>query len=250
MAKHLILNKTTNTQNYFTIEEIITIIKANPTHTYYKFINGEQILINNRIVCETLFIAHRINKLEELETINEIFGVELDLRDDYLNNKIIISHDPFIQGEDFETYLSKYNGQTIILNIKSERIEIKCLELMEKYNIKNYFFLDSSFPMIYLLNTKYLNNNIACRFSEYEPIEFYLSNHKMTNWIWVDCFTIQPLTYKIYNEIKELNGKICIVSPELQSQSDKIYEYRNYFINNDIIPNAICCKIYNIIKWI
>ena len=36
--------------------------------------------------------------------------------------------------------------------------------------LMSYFFLDSSIPMIHLLHNKY---NIACRFSEYEPIEFY-----------------------------------------------------------------------------
>lgn len=250
MEKYLILNQTMGTQEYLTIEQIICKIRSEPGSQYYKFINGEKILINNSLVCNTLFIAHRINKLEELETIDKIFGVELDLRDDWTNNKIMISHDPFVKGEDFETYISKYKGQTIILNVKSERVELKCLELIARYNIQDYFFLDSSFPMIYLLNTKHSNNNIACRFSEFEPIELYLSNRKMTQWIWVDCFTIQPLTNKIYCRIKELGGKICIVSPELQGQPEKIDQYRNYFIENSIIPNAICCKKYNIIKWI
>jgi len=250
MEKYLILNETKDTQEYLTIDQIICTIRSDPESQYYKFIDGEKILINNNIVCNTIFIAHRINTLEELGTINKIFGVELDLRDDWTNGKIIISHDPFVQGEDFETYLSKYKGQTIILNVKSERVELKCLELIAKYKIQNYFFLDSSFPMIYMLNTKYSNNNIACRFSEYEPIELYLSNYKMTQWVWVDCFITQPLTYEIYCKIKELEGKICIVSPELQGQPDKIFEYRNYFIKNNIIPNAICCKKYNIIKWI
>ena len=250
MEKYLIYNQDKDIEEYLYIHQIINRIKSNPTSQYYKFINGDKILINNSIICSTLFIAHRINTLEKLNTIPTIFGVELDLRDNFLDNKIMISHDPFIQGEDFEKYLSHYKGQTIILNIKSERIELKCLELIEKYNIKDYFFLDSSFPMIYMLSTKYSNNNTACRFSEFEPIELYLLNHKMTQWVWIDCFTIQPLTNKIYNQIKNLDGKICIVSPELQGREDNILLYRDLFIENNIIPNAICCKEYNIIKWI
>ena len=122
---------------------------------------------------------------------------------------------------------------------------------MKKYNITNYFFLDSSFPMIYLLNSKYSNNNIACRLSEYEPIEYYNHIRHMVSWVWVDCFSKQPLTPLIYSQFRKDNTKICIVSPELQNHSiNTIYEYRNIFIQARIIPDAICCKSKNIIYWI
>jgi len=138
----------------------------------------------------------------------------------------------------------------MILNIKSERIELECLKLLEKYNIKKYFFLDSSFPMIYLLNNQYNDNNIACRISEYEPIESFLYNKDFYKYIWIDCFSKFPLNNEIYEIIKKENKKICIVSPELQKQPQKIKEYRDNIIKNNIIPNYICCKIYNIINWI
>ena len=241
------------------IHEIINLIKLNSSNTFYKFINNEKneknekkIKINNNIVLNTQFICHRINTIEELNTIDNQFGIELDLRDDHKSNKIILSHDPFLQGEYFEDYLQNYKHNTLILNIKSERIELECLKLLEKYNITNYFFLDSSFPMIYLLNKEFNNNKIACRFSEYEPLENFLLSKNMYEYIWVDCFSKFPLTTNIYNLIKnkENKKKICIVSPELQKQIEKIEEYRNYLISNNIFPDLICCKIYNIIKWI
>ena len=162
------------TNKYYKLEihEIINHIKNNKENTYYKILEDDKILINKDIVLKTEFIAHRINTLTELEDINNHFGVELDLRDDHKSGKLILSHDPFLDGEYFEDYLKKYNHNTIILNIKSERIELECLKLLEKYNINNYFFLDSSFPMINLLNKKFNNNNIASRYSEYECLEF------------------------------------------------------------------------------
>ena len=72
----------------------------------------------------------------------------------------------------------------------------------------------------------------------------------MYQYIWVDCFTKFPLTNKIYDLIKSNNKKICIVSPELQKQPEKIEEYRNIIISKNIIPNMICTKFYNIINWI
>ena len=238
------------------IHEIINHIKNNKENTYYKILydlkykDEEKILINKEIVLNTEFIAHRINTTTELEDIDEQFGVELDLRDDHKSGKLILSHDPFLEGEYFEDFLEKYKHNTLILNIKSERIELECLKLMEKYDVKKYFFLDSSFPMIYLLNKEYSNQNIACRFSEYEPIEQYLAIKDKVKYLWVDCFTKFCLNKEIYKRIKKDDTKICIVSPELQKQPYKIEEYRDYIIENEIIPDMICCKIYNIINWI
>jgi hypothetical protein len=269
-----------DTDKYYKLEihEIINHIKNNPENTYYKILydlrnkEEEKILINKDIVLNTEFIAHRINTIAELEDIDTQFGVELDLRDDHKTGKLILSHDPFSDGEYFEDYLEKYKHNTMILNIKSERIELECLKLIDKYdnNSKNnnsennnsintklkYFFLDSSFPMIYLLDKEYNNKNIACRFSEYEPINQFLEIRDKVNYLWVDCFTKFPLTTEIYKTVKlsekfgKYDIKICLVSPELQKQSQKIDEYREYIIKNGIIPDMICCKIYNIINWI
>ena len=85
------------------------------------------------------YIAHRINTIEELMLVPKQCGVEVDIRD--YAEKLILQHDPFLDGEDFETYLKHYDHGTMILNIKSERIEYKVLELLKKCNIKKYFFL-------------------------------------------------------------------------------------------------------------
>lgn len=67
------------------------------------------------------FITHRINIIDELKQVPFEYGVELDLRD--YGDRLILQHDPFKDGEDFEEYLKHYNHRTMILNIKSERVE-------------------------------------------------------------------------------------------------------------------------------
>ena len=62
------------------------------------------------------FIAHRINTIDELKKVPTNFGVELDLRD--YGNRLILQHDPFTDGEDFEEYLKHNNHGLMILNIK------------------------------------------------------------------------------------------------------------------------------------
>jgi bifunctional N-acetylglucosamine-1-phosphate-uridyltransferase/glucosamine-1-phosphate-acetyltransferase GlmU-like protein len=194
-----------------------------------------------------LFTCHRINSIAELKNIPYTYGIEIDLRDNF-NGEIHLSHDPFIQGELLNDFLQYYHHTFIILNIKSERIEYKILELLEKYTIINYFFLDSSFPMIYKLCSEG-NKNIALRFSEYEGLDTILNMKGKVHWVWVDCFTKNPLTKEIYNTIKKEGFKLCFVSPELQHQTEKIKEYKDFFIREHIHMDMICTKSYNIEQW-
>ena len=193
------------------------------------------------------FIAHRINKKEELEKVSREYGVEIDVRDN-IDGTIYINHDPFVLGENFENYLKEYNHGTMILNIKSERIELKILELLKKYNIKNYFFLDSSFPMIKLLSDKG-EKNIALRYSEYEGLDTLEKMQGKVDWVWVDCFTKLPIDNKIYRKIKDMGYKLCLVSPELQGQPEKIELYAKQIKGEKIEFDAICTKEYNMKRW-
>jgi hypothetical protein len=192
------------------------------------------------------YIAHRINTIQELKKIPKEYGVELDLRD--FGDRLILQHDPFIDGEDFSEYLKNYEHGTMILNIKSERIERKVLGLMQKYNIKDYFFLDSSFPMIYSLSESG-EKNIALRFSEFEGIDTILNMKDKIDWIWVDCFSKLPIENENYNLLKQHGFKFCLVSPELQGQDEKLEEYKKYLKDENIIFDAICTKIDNVRRW-
>lgn len=194
-----------------------------------------------------LFIAHRINTIEELDKLPSQYGVELDLRDD-LNGRIYIQHNPFEPGEDFEEYLKHYHHGLMILNIKSERIEHKVLELIDKYAVKDYFFLDSSFPMIKLLSDMG-ETKIALRFSELEGLDTIRNMAGKATWVWVDCFTKLPIDKDSYAELKKLGYKLCMVSPELEGQPEKLDEYKAFLEGNDIVMDAVCTKVYNFGKW-
>ena len=192
----------------------------------------------------TVYACHRINMVKDLQKIPTKYGIELDLRDD-LNGNIYLTHDPYVNGELFDDFLKHYNHSFIILNIKSEGIESKIMSMLQEYNITDYFFLDSSFPMI----NKYCEQaNFAIRFSEYESIETVLNMKNRVNWVWVDCFTQNPLMLDTYSILKQ-HFNLCFVSPELQGQGEKIKEYKNYFQQNNIQLDMICTKIHNVDKW-
>lgn len=193
------------------------------------------------------FIAHRINTVAELKKLPTEYGVELDLRDD-LNGRIYIQHNPFEPGEDFEQYLENYHHGTMILNIKSERIELRILELLLKYGISTYFFLDSSFPMIYLLS-KQGEKKIALRVSELEGLDTARNMAGKINWIWLDCFTKIPINKAEFDELKKMGYKICFVSPELEGRDNDIEGYKKQLQDSGILVDAICTKAYNIARW-
>lgn len=192
-------------------------------------------------------IAHRINTVEELKALPVQYGVELDLRDD-LNGRIYIQHNPFEPGEDFEDYLKEYHHGTMILNIKSERIEHKALEMIANHDVKDYFFLDSSFPMIKLLSDMG-EHKIALRFSELEGLDTIRNMAGKADWIWVDCFTRLPIDKESYAELKALGYKLCMVSPELEGQPEKLEEYKKFLEENEIVMDAVCTKFYNFKRW-
>ena len=191
--------------------------------------------------------AHRTNTIAELKKLPEEYGVELDLRDD-LNGRIYISHNPFEAGEDFEAYCKEYRHGTMILNIKSERIEHEVLTLMEKYQIRNYFFLDSSFPMIKLLTDMGVKQ-VALRFSELEGLDTIRNMAGRAQWVWVDCFTKIPIDRESFKELKALGYKLCFVSPELEGQEEKLAEYKEYIREQGIVFDAVCTKSYHIKDW-
>lgn len=158
------------------------------------------------------YICHRMNRREELKKVPEGCGVEIDLRDGP-DGKIYLEHNPFSQGEDFEEYIKAYAGKgfgTMILNVKSERIEHHALELMEKYRIEDFFFLDSTFPMVKLLSDTG-ENRIALRYSDWEGLDTLHHMKGKVGWAWVDCFDKFPWipfsgsepVYKLINKGKK-----------------------------------------------
>ena len=192
------------------------------------------------------FIAHRINTIRELEAVPREYGVELDLRD--YAGRLILSHDPFRDGEDFQTFLASYSHGTLIVNVKSERIEQSALPLLEARGIRDFFFLDSSFPMLHLL-AETGETRTAIRFSEYEGLDTVLAMHGRAQWVWADCFSKLPLDAETHRRIKQAGYRVCLVSPELQAQEEKIETYAAQLRDAGIECDAICTKLHNIPRW-
>ena len=185
-----------------------------------------------------IFTSHRINTINKLKKTPKCYGIEVDLRD--YKKKIILSHDPFKSGDNFVEFLKEYDHKFLVLNIKSEGIESAIIKSLKKYKIKNYFFLDCSFPAMMNLIRKG-NKNVSVRVSDYEGFGTLKKIKYSAKWVWVDCFNELPLTYEIYKQLKQSGFKICLVSPELQGHSlEKIPAFKDLIQDMEI--DAICTK--------
>lgn len=188
-----------------------------------------------------LIVEHRKNTIEELRSVSIEHGVEIDIRSQ--GNRLILHHDPFCDGTDFEEWLEYYDHKFLILNVKEEGLEKRIKALIDKKGITNYFYLDLSFPFLILL-IKGGETKIAIRFSEYESIETCIALAGKVEWVWVDCFTKFPLNRKAY-EVLFPHFRICLVSPELLGRGEEIVEIRKEISGMDI--DAVCTKLPD--KW-
>lgn len=186
-------------------------------------------------------IAHRRNTLSELASTPTKYGVEVDIRS--YGDKLVIHHDPLIEGESFDAWIAAYRHGTLILNVKEEGLEARLIGLMKTHGIDDYFFLDQSFPFL-VKWAKAGERRCAVRVSEFESVETALSLSGKIDWVWVDCFTHFPLSNVDATRLKNAGFKLCLVSPELQGRNaeTEIPLLAALLAERDIQADAVCTK--------
>jgi len=187
------------------------------------------------------FIAHRCNTFKDFKETPHEYGVEVDIRSQ--GDKLIIHHDPFKGGENFDEWVEAYQHGTLILNVKEEGLEERLRSTMQARSIDDYFFLDQSFPFLH----KYAaigETRCAVRISEFESIETAMTLAGKINWVWADCFTHFPLSGADVERLQDAGFKICIVSPELQGREpeDEIPQLIELLQERNIQADAVCSK--------
>lgn len=182
-----------------------------------------------------MIIWHRINTIEELKHIDSEDGVEIDVR----SNKGIpyLSHYIDEDGILFEEWLKHYELKgTLVINVKEEGLEAIIIDLLNKYNITNYMFLDE--PFWYLLNSsRNLNNkNFAIRVSKFESVETALKSRELSDWVWYDYFD-DYINIDDIHKLNEVGFKVIMPSPELVNSTK---DYEHILKENNITIWAIC----------
>jgi hypothetical protein len=187
-----------------------------------------------------IIIRHRRNTLAELEATPRAFGVEVDIRSH--GNRLIVHHEPFVEGESFDDWMAAYAHRTLILNVKEEGLEERLLAIMARHQVEDFFFLDQSFPFL-VRTARTGERRSAVRVSEYESIETALALAGLVSWVWLDCFTRFPIARRDADRLRAAGFKLCVVSPELQGrQPGEIAAMRSWLTAEGIHADAVCTK--------
>jgi len=186
-------------------------------------------------------ISHRRNTVAELRATNSRYGVEVDIRSE--GHRLIIHHDPFAAGEDFEEWVGAYQHGTLILNVKEEGLESRLISIMQSKKIDDYFFLDQSFPFL-VKWSRAGERRCAVRVSEFESVDTALTLAGKVDWVWVDCFTHFALSGADAQRLSTAGFKLCLVSPELQGRNaeTEIPELALILKQRNITADAVCTK--------
>lgn len=191
-------------------------------------------------------IVHRINTIDELNTIDRNYGTEIDIRS--LGSNLILNHDPYANGELLTDYLDEYKHGTLILNIKEAGIEDKVLSLVkERPYIKSFFLLDIEFPFIYNAS-KIGEKKMAIRYSEFESIETVSNLINKVEWVWIDTFNKLPILEPEKHVLNKF--KKCLVCPERWDREIDIQNYKNELKNINFSIDAVMTSKSCINHWL
>lgn len=165
------------------------------------------------------------------------YGTETDLRD--LDGEIIICHDlptnsdtSIISFIDMLDIFNQYSTHpTLALNIKSDGLQDKIIEILQDKSVDNYFLFDMSVPD-HLVSIK---KGLKCytRHSEFETTP---SLYEQSDGVWLDCFLGDWIDSAVIQEHLNNGKRICIVSPELHKR-DPLTAWEKYR-NSAIIMNS------------
>ena len=192
-------------------------------------------------------IAHRINTIEESNSLPSCIGIEFDVH--AYGNELVVAHDPYVKGVKLKKFLEHYKNRLCAINIKEDGIEEEVIDLSIKIGIENFFLFDVNFPQIYKLGNKY-QNHLCLRISEFEK-PFIEKLREFASYLWIDTFNGKFwMSEKEIIKTKELKYKLCFVSPELQianikkqiNFSKEIQKNETFFDDKDLI----CTKDYKI----
>lgn len=185
------------------------------------------------------------NSLRSFErSFMNLYGLETDLRD--RGGGIVLSHDMANEnclGLDnlFKLY-KKYNTNLpLALNIKADGLQIPLKQLIQKYEITNYFVFDMSIPdaLVYID----LNFNVFTRQSEYEKEPSFYGK---ACGIWMDEFHSHWIDKNIIKKHIDNGKSLCIVSPELHKRSyeKEWQEYKQIEKELQIQDKLMICTDY------
>jgi hypothetical protein len=134
----------------------------------------------------TLIVAHRRNLPDEVAETPAEFGIEMDIRSQ--GDRLVVTHEPFDRGVDFEEWLDTYAHAFLVANVKEEGLEQRVEAALAARGIEEWAYLDQSFPFM-VKTLRRGESRCMVRVSEYESVRTALAVQPRVQWVWLDSFT-------------------------------------------------------------
>jgi hypothetical protein len=189
-------------------------------------------------------VVHRVNTIEALRAVPVRFGAEIDLRAD--GSRIVMHHDPFVGGEDFDRWLENYRHGLLVLNIKEAGIEAEVLRRVRTAGVAEYFLLDVEFPYLYRAS-RTGERAIAVRYSEDEPLQLLQQYKARVDWAWIDTNTRLPLDAPTVAALAGI--RTCLVCPERWGRPHDIEAYQRSMRELGFRPDAVMTASRHAASW-
>lgn len=194
-----------------------------------------------RLLCHRGYWQHKSeqNALATLErAIHSGYGVETDIRD--CDGELVISHDmpTCLNALTLESFLTSYiaTGKKglLALNIKSDGLHHRLLEVLGRFGVENYFAFDMSVPD----TLGYIRSGIpfAARLSEYEDGRWLLDH---SNTVWLDAFEGEWYSRDFIISLLVSGKRVCVVSSELHKRP-----HRKLWDELRLIPVPLAQELY------
>ena len=170
------------------------------------------------------------------------FGIETDIRD--YKGELVVSHDIATDSsialeELFQIYKELDSGQTLALNVKADGLGPLVKELLEKYQITNYFLFDMSVPE--MVSYRVRNLNYYSRFSDIEKNPVLYEN---AIGIWYDSFFDESvINMKQIERFLDDGKRVCLVSAELHGREYEVL-WREIREHQSISNQILLCTDY------
>ena len=189
----------------------------------------------------TLLVAHRRNLPGELAQTPAHLGIEMDIRS--FGDRLVVTHEPFDAGVDFEEWLEGYHHAFLVANVKEEGLEDRVEAALAARGIEQWAYLDQSFPFL-VRSLRRGESRCMVRVSEFESVRTALAMDSRPQWVWLDSFTgaLPPV-----DDLAALAGsgfRVMLVSPELQGRDPEaeIGSIRERLGEAGLVLDAVCTK--------
>ncbi|NYJ04627.1 hypothetical protein [Petropleomorpha daqingensis] len=189
----------------------------------------------------TLLVAHRRNLPAELAETPTAYGIEMDIRSQ--GDRLVVTHEPFDQGVDFEEWLDAYAHAFLVANVKEEGLEQRVESALAARGIEEWAYLDQSFPFM-IKTLRRGEDRCMVRVSEYESVRTALATQPRPRWVWLDSFTGALPPREDLAALASAGLKVMLVSPELQGRDPEpeVAGLRKALADAGLELDAVCTK--------